>query len=151
MEPNSLLTTLPPELLSIITEYAEIHDVLLLRLTCREVCAAANHIFIDTYFKVRVHLYSPEALQVLVDITSHPHLIKKLERIKIEMLLPKAVCEAAELTEHDASITSRWLTEMHSLVESDAAVNLLSKTLQNLAAAKKIPMISLSGCGDGLT
>ncbi|KAK5120851.1 hypothetical protein LTR85_005918 [Meristemomyces frigidus] len=132
MASKASLLALPPELLSNITEYIDSSDTLALRLMCRKLSAAADDAFLDAYFTERTHLYSYEALQALIDITSSAHLVRKLEKVRLMMLAPSECCYkhtdeavAAESEigkkQGDANIDNIWQEEMRGLARDNTA------------------------------
>ncbi|KAK4541091.1 hypothetical protein LTR36_008316 [Oleoguttula mirabilis] len=84
MAPVTKLMALPAEMLTAIAEQVDDpHDLLALRLVCKEVSAAAFEAFTTAFFTKRSHIYSCHGLQTLVDISAQPHLVKKLQEVEL--------------------------------------------------------------------
>lgn len=73
----------PAEIIGMIADYCHYDDLMTLRLTCREVCAKMDDVFLTMLFTERVHLYTYYSLSKLNRICARPALVRKLRRVEI--------------------------------------------------------------------
>ncbi|KAK3640524.1 hypothetical protein LTR56_011862 [Elasticomyces elasticus] len=84
MTPKAYILELPTEMLvHIANALKDGSDPLALRSTCTNLERATNDAFAAKYFAVRTHLFTRYGLQTLVDITKHPYLGRKVQKIEL--------------------------------------------------------------------
>ncbi|KAK5683256.1 hypothetical protein LTS10_004787 [Elasticomyces elasticus] len=84
MAPKAYILELPTEMLvQIANSLKNGHHLLAFRLTCKSLEKASHDTFATKYFAVRTHLFTRYGLQTLVDITKHPYLGRKVQKIEL--------------------------------------------------------------------
>lgn len=95
--PSTTILSLPVELQQEIISKTDKRDVLAIRLTCRELSAAADDHFLVTFYSERKHLLTRHGIQALISISEDIRLRSKLEKIEIvaadvtEMISPSYI------------------------------------------------------------
>lgn len=90
------LLSLPNELLFQISELLDTPEQFAIRFVCRSLKRASSDAFCARHFKSLRIDYHQAGLQRLVNITSQPHLLKKLEMISFEVAMLGRVMRSAK-------------------------------------------------------
>lgn len=114
-------------------------DVKSTRLTCRELCAAADYVFIQTFFTSRKHLLTAHSLRTLVEISKIPRLRQKIRHVKFIHMHPDQYIIKSP---HDCSVVgAKWRTIFR---ETEAiAIDLIREVLQNIKELGISPSIAI--------
>lgn len=152
------MTTMPVELLTNIAEHIDIIDLLALRLTCKEVAAATESTFVQTFFVVRRHLLAHYSVQILVEISRNLNLRRRLT--EIEFVVPALggpyspspgslvwYCRfdaQTPLPKECEAVWSRWEKDKVAFEARGARVSSIAEALRNLKNAGLVPKLTLS-------
>ncbi|CAK3829713.1 3-isopropylmalate dehydrogenase [Lecanosticta acicola] len=88
MADRASLLTIPAEMQQAIAEVADNPSLLALRLVSRELRAAADDPFLERFFTVRKHVMTTYGLAALLQISTRPHLTRKLKEIVLAFVEP---------------------------------------------------------------
>lgn len=146
---------LPAELHAAISEAADKHDILTLRLACKALCNASDDAFIRAFFTERKHLLTYDSLRALVEITAQPRLVKSIKRLAIVSV---DIDKSAYMNYHPITdvppghpawrkifnVREVRAAELRKLTDGGTDVKLLGQALQKLKTAGMIPEIELS-------
>lgn len=126
-EPTTIFS-LSTELQQAIIEKTDRTGIKSIRLTCRELSAAADYVFIEEFFSTRKHLLTAHSLQVLVEIAKIPRFGSKIRSIRFSHMSP------LRFTVLPPAIKDVVKEKWHSImpVTSKHAIDLISEVLKNL-------------------
>lgn len=138
------ILSIPAELQKAIAETLDRDkDVLQLRQTCRELCAASHDTFVQRFFTTRTILYTKQGLELLHTLSAQRHLFGKLRRVHLKALTTRPIDDANPLPKQalDYMHFAEKIMEATQFGSDEVAV--LTQILDNLAVAGSRPWFHL--------
>lgn len=138
------ILSIPAEMQKAIAEHIENdEDILQLRQTCRELCAASHDTFVQRYFTTQTVLYTKQGLDHLHKISAQPHLVGRLKEVTFKTLVPRTIDDARP---HPIEAL-KYLYFSQKVLKATAfdgsEVALLTQILDNFSVAGSEPCFAL--------